>query len=423
MTDPRSASRSRALLIAVDTYDDEAIPNLRTPRHDVAALAEVLNDPMIADFEINKLINPSVTRLGREIEEFFRSGRREDLMLLHFAGHGYLDEQNRLRFAARDTEVQYLATTALLSKNILEIAESGRSRRIMFIVDCCYSGRFFGALSARGSDSVHLGEQFPVHGKGTLVLAASGDLQYAFEDRDNSIFSKAIVEGLRSGAADIDRDGWISATDLYEYAYDRLRDSGTAQTPRLLGEYEGRLVIARARSPKPNFDVGPVPSATQPKRSYDVGRVPPPDRPKRPTIGTPSPRHSAESRDAFTSNPGHESIPPISPQAPRKKRASVPMPEAPAQSSDDTVSRQYGTVRLAVTGVLLVALAAGFIWLVVFLVSAVDIGGGMSLVLWLLAAILGIAGVLALFRRQILWGMTLIIVALLVGPGGVSIFS
>jgi hypothetical protein len=47
----------------------------------------------------------------------------------------------------------------------------------------------------------------------------------------------------------------------------------------------------------------------------------------------------------------------------------------------------------------------------------------MSLLLWILAVILVVAGILALFRRQILWGVVLIIVGLLVGPGGVSIFS
>ncbi|MFE9691343.1 GPGG-motif small membrane protein [Micromonospora sp. NPDC005806] len=47
----------------------------------------------------------------------------------------------------------------------------------------------------------------------------------------------------------------------------------------------------------------------------------------------------------------------------------------------------------------------------------------MSLLLWILAVVLVVAGILALFRRQILWGIVLIIVGLLVGPGGVSIFT
>jgi hypothetical protein len=47
----------------------------------------------------------------------------------------------------------------------------------------------------------------------------------------------------------------------------------------------------------------------------------------------------------------------------------------------------------------------------------------MDVVLWILAVILVVAGILALFRRQLLWGIVLIVVGLLVGPGGVSIFS
>lgn len=47
----------------------------------------------------------------------------------------------------------------------------------------------------------------------------------------------------------------------------------------------------------------------------------------------------------------------------------------------------------------------------------------MEFLLWILAVILVVSGVLALFRRQILWGIVLIIVGLLVGPGGVSVFT
>ncbi|MBG0567662.1 GPGG-motif small membrane protein [Actinoplanes aureus] len=47
----------------------------------------------------------------------------------------------------------------------------------------------------------------------------------------------------------------------------------------------------------------------------------------------------------------------------------------------------------------------------------------MELLLLILAVILVVAGIVALFRRQILWGIVLIVVGLLVGPGGVSIFN
>jgi hypothetical protein len=48
----------------------------------------------------------------------------------------------------------------------------------------------------------------------------------------------------------------------------------------------------------------------------------------------------------------------------------------------------------------------------------------MGFLLWLIAAILVIAGLYTIFaKRKILWGIVLIIVGFLVGPGGVSIFN
>jgi hypothetical protein len=47
----------------------------------------------------------------------------------------------------------------------------------------------------------------------------------------------------------------------------------------------------------------------------------------------------------------------------------------------------------------------------------------MIFLLWVLAVILVIAGIVALFRGQLLWGIVLIIVGFLVGPGGASIFT
>lgn len=47
----------------------------------------------------------------------------------------------------------------------------------------------------------------------------------------------------------------------------------------------------------------------------------------------------------------------------------------------------------------------------------------MATILWIIAVVLVIAGIFALFRRQTLWGIVLIVVGLLVGPGGVSLFT
>lgn len=47
----------------------------------------------------------------------------------------------------------------------------------------------------------------------------------------------------------------------------------------------------------------------------------------------------------------------------------------------------------------------------------------MTTLLWILAVVLVVSGIVAILRKQILWGAVLIIVGLLVGPGGTSIFT
>jgi len=50
-------------------------------------------------------------------------------------------------------------------------------------------------------------------------------------------------------------------------------------------------------------------------------------------------------------------------------------------------------------------------------------GGNTDTILWIIAAVLVIAGIVALVRGSALVGIVLIILGLLVGPGGVSIFN
>lgn len=47
----------------------------------------------------------------------------------------------------------------------------------------------------------------------------------------------------------------------------------------------------------------------------------------------------------------------------------------------------------------------------------------MAFILWIIAVILVLSGIGAIMRKQIPYGLALIVVGLLVGPGGVSVFT
>jgi hypothetical protein len=44
-------------------------------------------------------------------------------------------------------------------------------------------------------------------------------------------------------------------------------------------------------------------------------------------------------------------------------------------------------------------------------------------ILWIIAAVLVVAGIFAIIRSQVVWGIVLIVAGLLVGPGGVSLLD
>ena len=57
------------------------------------------------------------------------------------------------------------------------------------------------------------------------------------------------------------------------------------------------------------------------------------------------------------------------------------------------------------------------------MLALLALSSAFATILWIIAAVLVIAGIVSLLRGSLLAGAALIIVGLLVGPGGVSIFK
>lgn len=129
-----------------------------------------------------------------------------------------------------------------------------RAKSIVVLLDCCFSGSFPAGLDPRNQRAVDLHD---LTGQGCVVITASSSLEYAFEgdrvvdsDPSASIFTEAVVTGLRSGRADVDRDGIVSSQDLFDYVQDAIRASGAPQTPTLHTDgLQGQIAVAYAPLP------------------------------------------------------------------------------------------------------------------------------------------------------------------------------
>jgi hypothetical protein len=244
------AGRRSALIVATDQYSDPKLKRLRSPSIDAAELARVLEDPGIGDFAVELSTNEDEASIRRRLSRFFRTAGREDLLLLHIAGHGVKDDDGQLYFATADSDTNDLIATAVNSVYIEHLMAGSPSRRIVLLLDCCYSGAFARGMRARGDPDIHVMER--LGGRGRAVLTASGAMEYAWEGDDvageglPSVFTGAVVRGLATGEADRDGDGDISVDDLYDYVLEQVRDTTPKQTPNKQIQAEGGLLIAKS---------------------------------------------------------------------------------------------------------------------------------------------------------------------------------
>ena len=249
----------KALIVANDEYEHEGLRHLLAPAADAAALAGVLGDAQIGDFDVNVVRNESAHVIQAQIEDIFSESRPDDVLLLHFSCHGLKNESGELFFAARNTRPNRLGSTAIPADFVQRCMRASRSRSIVLLLDCCYGGAFSQGVTVRASGDVHVLDSFPGGklggGRGRAVITASSAMEYAFEgdqladdhSQRPSVFTSALVEGLATGEADRDEDGWVSLNELYDYVFDRVREQNPHQTPSRDVEMQGELYLARSR--------------------------------------------------------------------------------------------------------------------------------------------------------------------------------
>src|SRR6478735_5245091 len=243
------ASSRRALVVATYEYADGGLRRLAAPAHDAESFAAVLKDEAIAGFDVTMLVNQPHYVVGEAIADFYADCRRDDLTLLYFSGHGLKDDEGRLHLAMTNTRREALLFTAISAAQLNEAMDASPSRRKVLILDCCYSGAFPAGRSAKSDEGVQTLERF--QGKGRAVLTASDATQYAFEGDDlsgggsSSVFTRYLVEAIRSGAADLDEDGDIALDELYSYVRDRVVAEAPQQRPKKQEDVDGRILIAR----------------------------------------------------------------------------------------------------------------------------------------------------------------------------------
>ena len=241
------AKKRYAILIGSSRYPDEpGLTELRCPENDVDALDAVLCSPDFGCFtETFVFKNRPSHEILEKIETVLADAGRDDLVLIYFSGHGKTSI-GPLCLATANTKMKALGSTSIPVAMIKTFFDSSDTRKKVLILDCCFSGSA-GKIFTKGG----LDDQLRVisEGEGTFIMTASATFQAAFEKEGDqySLFTKHLVEGIRTGEADKDEDGLVDMQELYEYVHDKVQGEEGAQEPMKWDLHvKGRMVVSRS---------------------------------------------------------------------------------------------------------------------------------------------------------------------------------
>ena len=257
------SKRKLALLIGVSEYETGFSP-IATAQRDVEAMKQVLEEPDIGEFtEIRSLINPDRQEMEEAIETIFSSSEKDDLILFYFSGHGIKDESGELYFATRRTRKNpqgkgdIIKATAVDASLVKKNMNESRSKHQVIILDCCFSGAFATGLLAKGDEKVDVvgqlgGEEPNREGRAVLTSSTSMQPSFSYEGEELSIYTRYLVEGISTGAADIDCDDMISIDELHEYARRKVQEAAPAMKPEIYVARQGyKILLTKALTDDP----------------------------------------------------------------------------------------------------------------------------------------------------------------------------
>jgi hypothetical protein len=241
------------LIVSTGRYDDSRLPDLRAPGLDAADISAVLGDPGVGGFDVTALLDKEEHRLRLAVDEFLGSRDPAETILVYLSCHGIRTKWGELYFAASDTNLDRVSATALEARWLTDRLNECRAGSQIVILDSCFSGAFIGTKGTGVTSLENWVHDTASDGRGRVVLTASRATEYSFEgsaqstgEPARSVFSAALIDGLRTGNADEDGDGLVSVFEAHAYTRRRVRDTGGTQTPQILFRGEGTIYLARS---------------------------------------------------------------------------------------------------------------------------------------------------------------------------------
>ncbi len=232
-------ARRYALAIGISTY--KSLTRLATPSADAEAIAQLLEAH--GDFqEVKRLpeswnVQKQHYQVGSEalkgdsiwdaLEDFLLTQAKHSDALIYFSGHGIAVEsrsgKHRGYLASSDCEVLIASGKVVEQKfgidleDFAALIQKSQVSSLVVLLDCCHAGAMIENPAIQQFLSAF-------NQKDYCMIAACRAGEPAFEGRQHSFFTAALLQGLSPDRAD--KQGQITGDRLFEFIRQELRQSG-----------------------------------------------------------------------------------------------------------------------------------------------------------------------------------------------------
>jgi hypothetical protein len=236
----RGYHKSWAVVIGINNY--QKWPKLEFAVNDARSVRDLLTnagfDEVITLFDAEATLPRILHVLG---DELAAKTQHEDRVFIFFAGHGQtedLRDGNKVGYIIPvDGEAGNYYSTAISMRQLQDLSDRLRAKHIFFAMDSCFSGLLL-RVRGDGAQAYHALEGTQAEARQVLTAGSAGEKVVEFSG--HGLFTKVLLEALQ-GNADSNRDGHITATELYQFVHPRiLQASQNGQNPGF-----GRLGMGR----------------------------------------------------------------------------------------------------------------------------------------------------------------------------------
>ena len=243
-------SSSYALVVGIDKY--RLWPHLEYAVKDAREVGALLKT---RGFRLHMLTdeNATGTNILRKLDAIERSADVNSRVVIYYAGHGQTEDLpgggERGYIVPVDADTYNWKGTMLAMNRLNQRIRQIKAKHILLAFDACYSGLGLTRAIKRQPEQDSAYIQKMMQSRSIQILTAGSRSEQAIETEGHGLFTENLLAAL-SGTADINTDGYITATEIYATLRPNVtQQSYSRQTPQF-GYIEGNGDIIFYNKPR-----------------------------------------------------------------------------------------------------------------------------------------------------------------------------